>query len=234
MPRALDLTGQRFGRLVATVPELRGEGVRRWRCVCDCGGAAIVPAAVLRNGNTSSCGCLHREMVSRLGKASVHHGHTAGNKESPTFCSWKSMMQRAHAGTSKDAKRYLHRGITVCARWQTFKNFLSDMGERPDGMTIDRIDNALGYEPANCRWATAREQAQNRKKARMVTAFGETLNVAEWARRLGMSRQTLRHRLEAGWSPEDAVKTKLDPGNRWNRSITRSDERKSHGADDCA
>lgn len=138
-------------------------------------------------------------------RASATHGHSRETGETPTYISWKGMLQRASRGTSKDATRYLDCGIVVCARWVSFEAFLADMGERPAGKTLDRIDNTKGYEPGNCRWATPSEQAMNRRSARLVTANGETLNVAEWARRLGVSRQVIRHRLEAGWKPELAV-----------------------------
>jgi hypothetical protein len=135
----------------------------------------------------------------------ARHGNYRNNEPSGAWRSWRSMNQRVRR--NKDAARYRDRGITVCERWRTFENFLADMGPRPSGCSIERIDNARGYEPGNCRWATVREQSQNRRSSRLVTVGTETLCVAEWARRLGVSRQTVRHRLEAGWAPETAVTT---------------------------
>ncbi len=158
-----------------------------------------------------------RPDLAQRNRESATHGHTReGVPASPTYTSWRAMMQRSHSGSSKDAVRYLARGITVCDRWLSFETFLADMGERPAGTTLDRINNAKGYEPGNCRWATQRVQSQNKTTARLVTANGETLNVAEWARRMGVSRQVIRHRLEAGWKPELAVTLPRFAINRWN------------------
>lgn len=157
-----------------------------------------------------------RPDLAQRNRESATHGHTRGAGVSPTWLSWKSMLDRSHRGSTKDAARYLDRGITVCARWLAFEAFLADMGDRPAGTSLDRIDNAKSYEPGNCRWATASQQALNRRNARLVTANGETLNVAEWARRMGVSRQVIRHRLEAGWKPELAVTLPRFSVNRWN------------------
>lgn len=115
------------------------------------------------------------------------------------------MRQRCMNHKSKDYARYGGRGIVVCERWHTFDNFLSDMGERPEGMTLGRIDNDGDYIPVNCRWEDARTQSNNRRSSRTITVSGRTLSIAQWARELGTSRQTIRYRLEAGWSPERIV-----------------------------
>jgi hypothetical protein len=106
-------------------------------------------------------------------------------------------------------KAYLNRGITVCSEWKTFANFLRDMGVRPEGTTLDRIDVNGNYEPGNCRWATATQQAQNKTDNLTITLNGETLCVTEWARRLGMKSMTIRRRLWNGWPPEDALSTAM-------------------------
>jgi hypothetical protein len=147
-------------------------------------------------------------------RASARHGHTRDRDPSGAWRSWHSMMQRAHTGTSKDAARYLGRGITVCDRWLVFENFLADMGERPAGASIERTDNARGYEPGNCRWATPKEQARNRRSAFLVTALGRTQHLADWALETGMSHQAIRHRLRSGWPPDEAVTVPVDHRNR--------------------
>jgi hypothetical protein len=124
------------------------------------------------------------------------------------------MIQRALHGSSKDAPRYLGRGITVCDRWRSFDAFLADMGERPTGMTIDRIDNAKGYEPGNCRWATPREQALNRRSSTVLRAFGREQHITEWAREFGISHQALKYRIRRGVAIEVALTL---PTNRANR-----------------
>ena len=113
-----------------------------------------------------------------------------------TYVTWFQMKQRCQDKNCTSYPRYGARGITVCERWQNFLPFLEDMGERPLGMSIDRIDNMKGYEPSNCRWATTHEQAVNRSTTRLITFNGETLCMAEWARRLGVRINALIWRLE--------------------------------------
>lgn len=143
----------------------------------------------------------------------VRHGRGANWQKDTTYTVWKGMIARAHTASSHDADRYYGRGIRVCERWQIFDNFFADMGERPAGMSLDRIDNDGDYSPENCRWTSMKEQARNKSNNRMLTANGETMCVAAWAERMGVSRQALRYRLEAGWSPEDAVSVNINYGN---------------------
>jgi hypothetical protein len=117
------------------------------------------------------------------------------------------MLQRCTNPRNPSYPRYGGKGITVCERWRSFDNFLTDMGPRPEGTSIDRMDNARGYEPANCRWATSFQQAQNTSVAVSITAFGETRCLSEWARLRGLSLTTLHSRLRLGWSPERALST---------------------------
>jgi hypothetical protein len=105
--------------------------------------------------------------------------------------------------------------------WDSFERFLADMGEKPKGMTIERIKNDRSYGPGNCRWATPREQAQNRRSNRYLTINGERMTVASWAEKLGMSRQALRYRLEQGWRPEELL-LPIHPGNGWRRGVRKS------------
>jgi hypothetical protein len=131
---------------------------------------------------------------------------THGMTTTPTFKTWDAMKQRCLNPRSKDYADYGGRGISISPRWaQSFEAFLADMGERPAGTTIDREDVHGNYEPGNCRWATSIEQQNNKRSSRTVTAHGRTMTIAEWSRVLGTSRQTIRHRLEAGWAEEAAV-----------------------------
>lgn len=102
------------------------------------------------------------------------------------------MRERCNNPNHPDAHSYSGRGIRVCSRWDSFENFLADMGERPAGMTLERVDGAKNYEPSNCRWATRREQARNTRRNRYITHEGETLILADWSRRLGIDAGTLR------------------------------------------
>lgn len=162
-----DLIGEQFGRLkvIALSTEVSLAKVKFWLCQCECGRFKFVTTKHLRNGDVQSCGCLHREILSALGKANTKHGQSSsGNrrKPSPTYGSWVSMRSRCYNPNDPYYARYGGRGIKICDYWDTFKNFLEDMGQRPNGMTLDRINSDSHYMPSNCRWATAVEQAQNR------------------------------------------------------------------------
>ena len=124
-----------------------------WECTCDCGGIINIRVDALKSGNTSSCGCV-------VNPGNTQHGYYG----SPTHRSWTSMKNRCTNANYHEFHYYGGRGITVCDRWlESFENFLEDMGERPEGRTLDRIDGDLGYFKENCRWATLQEQSQNRK-----------------------------------------------------------------------
>lgn len=155
-----DLTGRVFGRL--TVICLRNEGrlkkTRFWLCRCECGKETVVSKFNLFDGLTKSCGCLHRDELSIIST-------THGQSKTRTYHIWQGMHARCTNPNAQGWKNYGGRGITVCPEWKVFENFLRDMGECPPGKSIDRYPNNDGnYAPGNCRWATNKEQAENKRK----------------------------------------------------------------------
>jgi hypothetical protein len=164
--KGLDLSGQRFGKLVATTPlDVRRRSLA-WLCVCDCGATKEVRSKNLTSGRVRSCGCL----IKTRKKREMRHGHGSGYG-SPTYLTWRSIFKRCTNPKDVGYPRYGGRGIKVCERWKVFENFLADMGERPAGCSIDRIDSDGNYEPGNCRWATAREQNLNKRRPRAISAM---------------------------------------------------------------
>ena len=130
-----------------------------------------------------------------------------GQWKLPEYWVWQRMKQRCFDKNTDDFKHYGARGITVCERWMMFENFYADMGPRPKGMTVERADNAIGYEPGNCRWATREDQMRNTRANRMITHNGETLCEADWSLRTGISAALIQYRLEHGWSVEKTLTT---------------------------
>ena len=138
------------------------------------------------------------------------HGHYRNKKATPTYRCWTNMVARCHTPSATYYEHYTKRGITVCDRWRRFANFLADMGEKPDGLTLDRIDNDGNYEPGNCRWVTMQIQANNRTSNRHFVYEGKRYTLAELARHTGVPWTRIRRRLvecELPWTVEGAIKT---------------------------
>lgn len=193
-----DLTGREFDRL--KVIEFAGRNKNwliLWRCLCKCGTEVIASSYSLNSKEKRSCGCLGPDLT-RARRREDSASNTI------TWKSWRSMIARCEVQGNASYERYGGRGIKVCERWRnSFEAFLEDMGERPSkDYQIEREDNDGDYEPSNCRWATRKEQARNRRNNRRLTHEGETLTVAEWAERTGMTKGQLMNRVNLGWTDE--------------------------------
>ena len=132
------------------------------------------------------------------------HGHSTRERLSPTYISWQNMRDRCNNPKCRHFHRYGGRGIRICDRWESFVNFLADMGERPAGKNLDRIDGLKGYSPQNCRWATPKEQRFNSSVVKVVTRGGLSLCLTDWAKKLGLNTGGIQERLASGWTEERA------------------------------
>ena len=215
MPSFRDVSGQRFGRLVAmerAKDNPHRPGVVVWDCLCDCGKHCLVPLSSLTSGNTRSCGCLRSELLTRHGFA-----------KHPLRRLWAGMIERCHKPSHKQFSDYGGRGIYVCDEWRGpdgLARFISDMGPRPAGLTVDRIDNSGPYSKGNCRWATYTTQMRNRRFNHLITHDGRTACISEWAETLGISHSTLSMRIRGGMRLEKA----LSPGLQWSSGEHRKRE----------
>jgi hypothetical protein len=193
--------GDRFGLWTVTRP---GETLSEWWCRCDCGRQGILTSRGLLWGRSRSCGH-HAQADLGLGS---HITEAPSKSKSITYRTWSSMLWRCQSEKANNPKyasyrSYAGKGIKVCERWQTYEHFLVDVGERPSRYhSIDRIDNARGYEPGNVRWATQKQQMRNTDANHRVTSRGLTLPIAEWCERNKVSSNTVYHRLNAG-APEE-------------------------------
>lgn len=199
-PRAVDITGHRFSRLVVLerAPNLSAKNTR-WLCLCDCGATTIVQGGALKNGVQQSCGCLHMELIT-----------THGQDGSRSYLAWSAMKSRCLNPKTKSYPGYGGRGITVCDAWLLFKNFYADMGDAPDGMSLDRRDNDLGYSPDNCRWTSVEVQNNNRRGLRILSYDGREQSLARWAKEFNMTPMSLKSRFNLGWDVAKALTTPID------------------------
>lgn len=197
-----DLTNQRFGRLIVINRQpnrISPSGLRRtmWSCLCDCGTTKDIYSWNLVRGLVVSCGCRMRA----VGKEQRTHGRS----KTKEYRAWRTMINRCTKPASTSYPDYGGRGVKVCERWGKFSNFLADMGERPPGLTIERNDNDGDYLPDNCRWATMREQSNNRRNTVRLSLNGVTRPLTYWADILGISASLIHARLKLGWTVEDAL-----------------------------
>jgi hypothetical protein len=140
-------------------------GNARWTYECFCGKVFVAKRTEIRSGHTKSCGCLVKSNCSQVGKLNTKHGQARDGCMTKEYKTWTSMNERCYRKNWRDYKHWGGRGITVCGPWrESFENFLKDMGSKPTGMSLDRIDNDGNYTPLNCRWATSSEQNSNKRR----------------------------------------------------------------------
>ena len=194
-----DLTGNAYGKLSILEFAYTYKGHSYWLCRCECGGHTVARGSHLKTGNVSSCGCK---------KGNTTHGES----KTRLYTIWHNMKERCQNPKATEYRRYGGRGIAVCTEWEkyeTFREWALSHGYAPN-LSIDRKDNEGNYAPSNCRWATAREQANNTSKTRLLEFGGEIHSVTEWARKLGINQSTLSMRLNKyGWSAEKALTTEV-------------------------
>lgn len=173
-----------------------------WDCICSCGRLHTTEGSNLRRGKTRSCGCLAKESQSLVAKSRATHAMSG----TQAYHIWHAMILRCSKPTHPKYKNYGGRGITVSERWKSFALFHEDMGEKPERMSLDRIDNNLGYSKENCRWATYEEQSRNKRTNRWIEFNGDRLILSDWAKKLNVSVQNLQRRLN-DWPLEKALTT---------------------------
>ena len=228
MGKFRDLSGQRFGRLcvIERAPDNpKRPGVTCWSCLCDCGNSLVVAGGSLASGNTKSCGCIRIELITK-------HGNT----KHPLYETWRHMIRRCHDETNKGYRHYGARGISVCDEWRGedgFHRFAEDMGPKPAGLTLERVDNDGPYTKENCEWATYTTQERNRRYNRLITYDGKTACLSEWAELLGLSSQALAWRINSGMPLDKALRPGLHffRGPRSRNTVGRYTDEPTHGAD---
>jgi hypothetical protein len=211
MPVLKNLIGLRFNRLIVLSRAKNRKNVVYWLCKCDCGAQKEVAAQQLTCKNIKSCGCYTKEINKEQGKTlgklpkKIKHGMI----KSPEYYAWSNIKARCSVEIKRHQhKNYWGRGIVVCQRWlESFDNFYADMGQRPSSRhSIDRIDTNGNYEPGNCRWANATEQALNKRTNIYIEFNGEKRTITQWSKLLENGKaNTIRERLNRGWSIEDAL-----------------------------
>lgn len=209
MAEKIDITGWRSGLLTVLHPSpVRSKG-NYWTCRCECGNTIEVLSGNIRSEHTKSCGCLKKAIWL---KARTSHDKS----KLPEYKVWKGLRKRIHNPNDERYSSYGGRGLTVDPRWDaSFEVFLADMGRRPgSGYSVERLDNDKGYWPDNCRWATNKEQTNNRRSSRVLEYNGESRTLAQWAELTGIAQATLRRRIERGWGVKEAFETPVISGQK--------------------
>lgn len=207
----IDLTNQRFGRLVAIRPLTPEDnhykrGLRKWLCQCDCGNTTFATTSDLRNGHSTSCGRYRYERASECLTRLKQENQNYGLTKTKAYRSWISMMSRCYNQKMIYYKHYGGRGIKVCQRWHEYKHFLEDMGQPANNMTLDRIDNNGDYTPDNCRWATRKEQGNNRRTNLYVSYQGQKLSAMQFSEKFNLKYSHVVYLIHKQLSGEEIIK----------------------------
>lgn len=183
----------------------------RIRCIakCDCGAESEYDKSNITSGNTSQCRSCSNKSRSKKHTKHGHNRSSAGGGCTKSYYTWQAMKRRCLTNYDSRSEHYQKRGISICEEWiDSFEAFLFDMGEPPTKKhSLDRIDNNKGYCKENCRWATPKEQANNKTSNYKITVSGETKNLCQWSELTGIKRETIKNRIKRGWSESDAVLT---------------------------
>lgn len=200
----IDISGQRFGKLVAKEYIGRKKDQGYWLCICDCGNMCEKRTCHLKSGASTSCGCYRKIFASNQFKT---HGLT----KHPLYAIHRGMISRCHNPNSESYKMYGAKGIVVCERWHSFENFYNDVitGYK-SGLELDRFPNPRGnYEPSNFRWANKHQQSRNKTDNRFLEFNGERIILEDWGKKLGIDKRVLWCRLKAGWPIEKTLTTPI-------------------------
>lgn len=204
MSRACDnLVGMVFGRwtVLCQSKNRSYNGNVKWMCRCQCGTEKEVAGDFLKRHRSTSCGCYQREQMRWNNLHGVSH--------TPEHIAWMSMLYRCENPNDASYKHYGGRGISVCDEWHDIKNFIADMGCKPPGTSLDRIDVNSNYNKHNCRWATSKEQQNNKRNTIFLTLNGASKTISEWSEITGICRSTIDGRLRRGWSHVDILNTPI-------------------------
>lgn len=198
-----DLTGRTFDRWTV-LSHVTVNRRTMWQCRCNCGTTRPVNTGALLRRTSRSCGCLTRETTIR--RFTKHGCKPNSNKSVGIYTQWSAMKQRCYYPKYHHFHRYGGRGIKVCDRWHDFKNFLEDMGPTwQKGLSLERLNRDRDYEPANCIWATQQTQCNNTCVNRVLSFNGDTMTVAQWARKLGVKPYIIRDKLKRGSTSEEIL-----------------------------
>jgi hypothetical protein len=192
MAKIKPMIGIKYNRLEALKEVRMGNRGMIYLFQCDCGNQKELCSSAVRSGHSKSCGCLRSEMTAAKNE-------THGAVGTPTYETWQGMKARCLNPNTTAYKNYGGRGITLCQEWLSFEQFIADMGERPDGHTLERIDNSKGYNKENCRWATYAEQNRNTRQNKFLTKNGKTMCMRDWAKETGIPYPTIQDRVRRGW-----------------------------------